>query len=128
MKLLHQHFLVKVLKYQSIREKPNTFRLSMTRQLCWYNLAGWQVCTAPDVHLCSGYLGWKDVIVTVTEDNLFTIDLSEICAEGCSALAYLWRQTPCLTALHCPVYSADAFRLPVTPWIFVHGCLNLLIN
>ena len=81
------------------------------------NLAGWQVCAAPDVHLCSTYLGWKDV--TVTKDNLFTIDLSEVCAEGCSALAYLWRQTPCLTALQCPVYSADAFRLPMTPWIFV---------
>ena len=48
-----------------------------------------------------------------------TIDLREVCTEGSSALAYLWRQTPCLTALQCPVYSADAFRLPLTPWIFV---------
>ena len=82
------------------------------------SLEGWQVCTAPDYHLCSAYQGWQDISALSFTSDTVTLDLSQVCQQGCSALAYLWRETPCLTPLQCPVYAVDQFRLPATPWIF----------
>ena len=96
----------------------STYLITYDQPVVLNTVSGWQVCAAADPQLCNTYQGWQDVSVTITADNSFTLNTSLACADGCSAIAYLWRQTPCTYALQCPVYSATPFRLPVTPWIF----------
>ena len=114
-----------VLEYPSKGPQPSlslagegVYLLEYDQAVVLNTVAGWEVCTAPDTQLCNTYLGWQDISVTVSTNNSFLLDTREVCNQGCSALAYLWRQTPCTARLQCPAYSADAFRLPVTPWLF----------
>ena len=78
-----------------------------------------QVCTAASVELCNHLVGWKDISASSSDSQSMYFDLTAECStSGCSGLAYLWRETPCLVHLSCPIYSAAAPNLPATPWIW----------
>ena len=78
-----------------------------------------QVCTAASVELCNHLVGWKDISASSSDSQSVYFDLTAECStSGCSGLAYLWRETPCLVHLSCPIYSAATPNLPATPWIW----------
>ena len=101
-----------------IKQAESTYEIMFDQAIEVVSPEGWQVCTAADYHLCSTYTGWQDVSSGSYSARSVTLDLTQACQGGCSALAYLWRETPCLNPLQCPIYGADVFRLPATPWIF----------
>ena len=79
----------------------------------------WQVCLAASVELCDHLVGWKDISATSLDSQSIHLDLTSECSTStCSGLAYLWRETPCLTALSCPIYATATGNLPATPWIW----------
>ena len=60
--------------------------------------------------------GWQGVsIVGMFAENIVELDTNPACS-GFTGLAYLWLETPCSGESSCPLYSADAFRLPVAPF------------
>ena len=95
------------------------YRVVYDQEIQVNSFAGWQVCLAPTVELCDHLVGWKEVVATSSTSQSILLDLSSTCSSSpCSALAYLWRETPCLTPLSCPVYATAPGALPATPWIF----------
>ena len=80
------------------------------------------MCKAAELHLCHSVAGWEELAAPLVLTNTtVTLDLGPTCGEEaglCSALAFLWRQTPCTIPLHCPIYSDSDFKLPATPWIW----------
>jgi len=106
-------------KLSLIPLEGNLFEVKFDQPVVLNTQSGWQVCKAADSHLCDSVTGWNDTMITITQDNHFMLDLREICKDGCSAVAYLWRETPCLIALQCPIYASDPFRLPATPQLFL---------
>jgi len=95
------------------------FRVDYNQPITVNSFEGWQVCLAASVELCDHLVGWKDISATSSDSQSVYLDLTSECSTStCSGLAYLWRETPCLTALSCPIYSTDTGNLPATPWIW----------
>ena len=83
------------------------------------SMHSFQVCLAASVELCDHLVGWKDISATSIDSESIYLDLTSECSTStCSGLAYLWRETPCLTALSCPIYATATGNLPATPWIW----------
>jgi len=95
------------------------FRVDYDQPITVNSFEGWQVCTAASVELCNHLVGWKDISASSSDSQSVYFDLTAECStSGCSGLAYLWRETPCLVHLSCPIYSAATPNLPATPWIW----------
>ena len=66
--------------------------------------------------------GWEGLTVANVEDiedkTLVDLDISGSCRDSglISGLAYLWLETPCAGEAACPLYSADKYRMPVSPF------------
>jgi len=95
------------------------FRVDYNQPITVNSLEGWQVCLAASVELCDHLVGWKEFSATSSDSHSVYLDLTSECSTStCSGLAYLWRETPCLTALSCPIYANSTGNLPATPWIW----------